>query len=115
VLSACYTGVPREHAASEFTSLPAAFLVAGARDVVAALWPAHDAAATLLMGAYYDALAANGVGASSDALAAARTRLKTMTRDEAIERLQGADAVPQRTIPFDAPHFADAFQHYGVD
>jgi CHAT domain-containing protein len=115
VLSACYTGVPRLHPASEFTSLPAALLVAGSRNVVASLWPAHDAATRLLMELFYDGLRGPHAGRSSAALAAARRRLSEMTRDEAVDRLGAPDAVPPIARPFEDAQFTDAFQHYGVD
>ncbi|MFF7472594.1 CHAT domain-containing protein [Streptomyces sp. NPDC008092] len=56
VLSACTSGLPRLHPASEFTGLPGAFLMSGTRNVVASLWPASDAAAALLMRFFYAAL-----------------------------------------------------------
>jgi CHAT domain-containing protein len=79
VLSACDSGLPRLHAASEFTSLPGAFLIAGARNVVASFWPAHDSATALLMNTFYQ----SGLQQPSVALAAARRRLAAMPRSEA--------------------------------
>lgn len=110
VLSACTSGLSRLHAASEFTSLPGAFLVAGARNVVASLWPASDMAAALLMQAFYSAYE----GSASAALAAARERLATMSRAEAA-MLLGTDDLPPFDPPFADSVYLDCFQHYGVD
>ncbi|WP_128437082.1 CHAT domain-containing protein [Streptomyces cyaneus] len=110
VLSACTSGLSRLHAASEFTSLPGAFLVAGARNVVASLWPASDSAAALLMRAFYFAYE----GSPSAALAAARERLATMSRAEAASLLD-TDDLPPFDPPFADSMYIDCFQHYGVD
>lgn len=115
VLSACYSGVPRLHPASEFTSLPASLLVAGSRNVIASLWPAHDAGTALLMELFYDELQRHPAHGSSRALAAARRALAGMPRDEAIDRLGENGAVPRGKQPFAKSPFVDAFQHYGVD
>jgi CHAT domain-containing protein/tetratricopeptide (TPR) repeat protein len=117
VLSACETGLPRVHAASEFTSLPAAFLIAGSRNAIASLWRAHDGAATLMMGALYRAL--DGANpqhqAPSAALAAARAELSTMSREAVIQTLGDERGVPEREFPFNSAIYLDAFQHYGAD
>ncbi|OEJ28898.1 hypothetical protein AS594_35230 [Streptomyces agglomeratus] len=110
VLAACESGLPRLHAASEFTSLPGAFLIAGARNVVASLWPAHDGAAALLMHAFYEAYTTS----PSAALATARARLAAMSRAEASARL-GTTDLPYGDKPFGASIYTDCFQHYGVD
>lgn len=115
-LSACCTGVPRRHAASEFTSLPAALLVAGARNVIASLWPAHDGAAALMMEELYrDVPRDGGAWSPSGALARARRVLAQLPRAEAIARLGSADLVPPGEWPFASPLFTMTFQHYGVD
>jgi CHAT domain-containing protein len=114
ILSACDTGLPRQHAANEFTSLPAALLIAGARNVIASLWPAHDGAACLLMQELMTSLNEVAV-APSVALARARTRLGEMTRDEVLFRLGTDRFVPTGATPFASPIYADTFQHYGVD
>jgi tetratricopeptide (TPR) repeat protein len=49
VLSACESGLARKHAGGEFTGLPASLLVAGAKSVIATLWPVHDSATALFM------------------------------------------------------------------
>jgi tetratricopeptide (TPR) repeat protein len=116
VLSACQTGLPREHPASEFTSLPAALLVAGARNVVASLWAAHDLASMLLMREFYAALT-DGVrlASPSSALAAARRRVAAMPRDEVRVWLGEGARLPDGERPFARPDFVDCFQHYGID
>jgi hypothetical protein len=117
VLSACETGLPRLHPASEFTSLPAAFLIAGSRNAIASLWPAHDAAAAVLMGAFYRVLddTASGPVAPSTALAEARVRLRGTSRAAVIAALGDDFSIPDREFPFDSPLYLDAFQHYGPD
>jgi tetratricopeptide (TPR) repeat protein len=113
VLSACYTGLPRLHPASEFTSLPAALLIAGANNVVASLWPAHDAAAAVLMTLFYAAL--DSEHSPSRALGHARSGLRTTRRTDALALL-GADAeLPPGERPFDDAVYLDGFQLYGVD
>ncbi|MDP9105093.1 MAG: CHAT domain-containing protein [Candidatus Eremiobacteraeota bacterium] len=115
VLSACDTGMPRVHAASEFTSLPSVLFVAGARNVVASLWPAHDVASALLMITFHAMLRAAPSPRPSLALAAARRELRRMTRID-IRSVVGRNApVPAGAFPFDHPVYADSFQHYGAD
>ncbi|MEW1773244.1 CHAT domain-containing protein [Streptomyces sp. NPDC086777] len=110
VLSACTSGLPRVHPASEFTSLPGAFLMSGARNVVASVWLADDGAAALFMRAFYAEL----TDSPSAALAAARRRLATTSRAEAAEAL-GTDDLPPFDPPFAESVYTDCFQHYGVD
>ncbi|MFG2961132.1 CHAT domain-containing protein [Streptomyces sp. NPDC048291] len=126
VLSACTSGLPRLHPASEFTGLPGAFLMSGTRNVVASLWPASDAAAALLMRSFYTALdddrpatsvgspSVTPAGSPSAALAAARRRLAGTSRAEAAELL-GTDELPPFDPPFAETVYTDCFQHYGVD
>ena len=54
VLSACESGIPRQHGGGEMTGLPASLLIAGAQFAIASLWPVRDAAAALLMSSFYD-------------------------------------------------------------
>jgi CHAT domain-containing protein len=57
VLSACETAMSRVTATpDEFLGFPAAFLHAGARTVIATLWPVSDDAAAPLMGRFYTEL-----------------------------------------------------------
>jgi tetratricopeptide (TPR) repeat protein len=115
VLSGCDTGLPRVHPANEFTSLPAALLIAGARNVVASIWPAHDGATALLMRELYQILERDVGAPPSGALAEARRRLALIRRDEAVDRLGNDVFVPRRDLPFAASIYTDTFQHYGVD
>jgi tetratricopeptide (TPR) repeat protein len=111
VLAACSSGLPRTNPSSEFVGLPAAFLIAGARNVVAALWPVDDRATALLMQQFY--LALDVLKSPSLALERARARLAEMSREEA-EELLGAPAPPGET-PFGSPQHLLSFQHYGID
>jgi hypothetical protein len=115
VLSACETALPRVHPASEFTSLPAAFLIAGARNAIASLWPAHDGAALLMMRAFYRHFDQDRHHSASRSLAAARQDLAGMTRESIVEEFGDDWGIPDRAFPFDAPIYMDSFQHYGPD
>ncbi len=110
VLSGCCTGQSRMHKANEFTSLPGAFLVAGATHVVASLWPAHDGACAVFMRELYRELNDH---APDKALARARASLRGMSYSAAVEFL-GERNVPAKERPFESPIFSHAFQHYGV-
>lgn len=112
-LSACCTGLPHLHPASEFTSLPAAFLVAGARNVIGSLWPAHDGATALLMEHLYAGME-EGKG-PAEALQASRRWLAGLTREEALDRLGPAALLGPGPRPFESPMYTMAFQTYGVD
>lgn len=112
-LSACSVGTPRMHAASEFTSVPTAFLLAGARNVLAASWPVHDAATTVLMSHFYAVLESGGNVAT--ALWDARRKLSLTTREEASAILGRDDTIPAGDLPFMSPIFTDAFLHYGIE
>ena len=117
ILSGCSTGIPRIHPASESISLPMAFLIAGARNVIASLWPIHDAAACLLMKAFYDFFLCNDkmLNSPSVALAMARKKLSLMTRKEAIAQLGSDQWVPEADPPFASAVYTMAFEHFGVD
>ena len=111
-ISACSVGAPRDHAASEFTSVPTALLLAGARNVVAAGWHVHDAATTVQMVYFYDELqAAKSIAA---ALAISRQRLAATTRFEATRILGRQDVLPDGERPFASPLFTDAMIHFGI-
>ena len=117
-LSACSTGIPRQHAANEFIGLPTAFLIAGAKNVVGSLWPVDDAATCLLMREFYTNLVRDGVVVStpSTSLAFARDRLSKLRRSEIVEILgKDSDIIPELEFPYAGPEYTLAFQHYGVD
>lgn len=116
VLSACCTGLPQLHPSSEFTSLPAAFLVAGARTVIASLWPTHDGATALLMQEFYANLGPAGDRMPpSAALHAARQHLARMSRQEVVDRLGTAAVIPRQEQPFASPMYTMPFQCYGLE
>jgi tetratricopeptide (TPR) repeat protein len=117
ILSACSTGIPRIHAASESVGLPTAFLIAGSRNVIASLWPVHDAAACLLMKAFYDSLLSDDrvLNRPSAALAIARKKLSSMTRQAAVDQLGSERGIPETERPFAAAPYTMAFEHFGVD
>jgi CHAT domain-containing protein len=117
VLSACRSGLPRQHAADEFTSLPGAFLMAGARGVIASLWPVDDAATYLLMDAFYAAWAGGRgeVASPAAALRVARQRLARLTREEVRERVGDGAHVPGGDCPYADVHYTMPFQYYGVE
>jgi hypothetical protein len=111
VLSACSIGAPRLHAASEFTSLPAAFLLAGARNVVAAAWPVHDGATAWMMREFYRTVESAPIHV---ALAAARQALQNVTRETLLATLGPDYPLPPGPHPFASPVYSDAFVHFGV-
>jgi tetratricopeptide (TPR) repeat protein len=116
VLSACSTGLPRRHPASEFVGLPAALQIVGCRNVIGSLWPVDDRPTYLLMRELYAALSIDGECVSpASALSIARRKLAALTRTEVIERLGDGRYVPDVEHPYTLPQFTCAFQHYGVD
>jgi tetratricopeptide (TPR) repeat protein len=111
-ISACSVGSPRDHAASEFTSVPTALLLAGARNVVAASWHVHDAATTVQMAHFHVELqSAKSIAA---ALATSRQKLAATTRVEAMRILGREDVLPDGEWPFASPLFTDAMIHFGI-
>jgi tetratricopeptide (TPR) repeat protein len=112
VLAACATGIPRQHAANEFTSLPSALMLAGVRSVIASLWDTSDPAAALTMQELYAGMT---VGQSpATALANARRKLRALDRDEVIARLGTTQYIPTASKPFARNIYTDPFQYYGT-
>ena len=115
VLSACESGVPRMHDGGEMTGLPNAFLLSGARSVIASLWPVDDRATYLLMRYLYEEWS-GGAGTEPSpavALTKARGRLKQTDRTTARCLLGEGAPLPSSEFPFDGPSFTDAFHCYG--
>jgi CHAT domain-containing protein/tetratricopeptide (TPR) repeat protein len=116
VLSACQSGLARIHGGGEMTGLPNSFLIAGARSVVASLWPVDDAAAALMMASFYD-IWQGGHGDETNparALFRARERLASMSRPEAIARLGRSRQIPDYDLPFAHPLHMNMFQCFGA-
>ena len=113
VLSACSTGIPRSHGASEFTSVSTTLLLAGARNVIAASWPADDVATMLLMRQFYESLKDHSSPAR--ALAEARCSLQMMDREAALTLIKEENLLPSGPRPFSSSVFTDTFLHFGVD
>jgi len=115
VLSTCESGIADDHAGGELTGLPNCMLVAGAKSVIASLWPVHDTAAALLMRYFYQ-IWEGGAGSEPSPAAAlkrARERLRAATVDEA-KAVLGEDAqMPSQKYPFDHPVHSDAFHCFG--
>jgi len=115
VLSACESGLARKHAGGEFTGLPASLLVAGAKSVIASLWPVHDSATALLIQAFYSEWA-GGLGSEPSparALSLARKWLGKADRQQVVSSLGSEIGVPPGEKPFCHSYFTDAFQCYG--
>jgi CHAT domain-containing protein/tetratricopeptide (TPR) repeat protein len=115
VLAACESGLSRLHGAEEMTGLPTAFLLAGAKSVVASLWKVDDSATAILMRAFYHHYKE---GASpSHSLSAARRDLRSTTRQQVLSLLQlpdDDDTVPSVKFPYARPIYSDAFACYGT-
>lgn len=115
VLSTCESGIARPHEGGELTGLPNAMLVAGAKTVVASLWPVLDTATSLLMIFFYQSWA-GGCGAHespASALSQARRALRETTREHALEILGDQVVLPPGEFPFDNPLYLNAFQCFG--
>jgi CHAT domain-containing protein len=103
------------HDGGQLVGLPNAFLLAGAKSVIASLWRVDDRATYLLMRYFYEAWA-GGTGAepsSAVALSAARQRLRRTDRAVALQLLGPGADVPGRQFPFDHPAYTDAFHCHG--
>ena len=115
ILSACRSGLPRDHAADEFISLPGSLLIAGARGVIATLWPVNDLATFLLMKHFYAAWRGSGGDASpSQALSIARRSLEATPREDVLCIAASADEVPAGDFPFAGAYYTMPFQYYGA-
>ena len=115
VLSACEAGLASTYESGELLGLPNSFLVAGAKSVIAPLWPVDDTAAAVLMSLFY-AEWTGGTGrhdAVARALSVARARLKALTRPEIVALVGERRSIPQEEYPFAASRYADAFHCFG--
>ena len=115
VLSSCQCGLADTHGGGELTGLPTSLLVAGAKSVIAALWPVDDAATALLMSRFYHHWA-GGCGehaSASQSLSLARHDLKKMGRVEALNLLEWDTYIPEGDQPFAHPLYSDAFHCFG--
>ena len=82
ILSACETAISRVTATpDEFLGFPAAFLHAGAKTVIATLWPVADASAGPLMGRFYTELRQPGT-TPAEALRRAQVWLRAANVDD---------------------------------
>ena len=85
VLSACETGVPGVHVIDELVGLPTAFLQAGAKGVVASLWPVPDTPTLELVFALYRQLRGQPATHAGVALREAQRFVRDTPRDEKLE------------------------------
>jgi CHAT domain-containing protein len=116
ILSACESGIPDLHESGEMTGLPNAFLVAGAKTVIASLWPVDDAATYILIRHFMKEWAgADGhTESAAVALKQARKALSTTTSEQARELLGAEADLPQGRYPFSDSTFVDAFHCFGA-
>jgi CHAT domain-containing protein len=116
VLSACECGLADHGGGGELTSLPTSLLVAGAKSVIAPLWPVDDAATAVLMSLFYRTWD-GGAGkqpSPAAALKTARRQLQAMTRTEITDLLSGHADLPDGDHPFAHGIDADAFACFGA-
>jgi tetratricopeptide (TPR) repeat protein len=116
VLSACECGLADHGGGGELTSLPTSLLVAGAKSVIAPLWPVDDAATAVLMSLFYRTWD-GGAGkqpSPAAALKTARRQLQAMTRTEIADLLAGHADLPDGDHPFAHGIDADAFACFGA-
>ncbi|APZ54423.1 Tetratricopeptide repeat-containing protein [Salipiger abyssi] len=85
VLSACETGQGAHDYSEGLEGLPRAFYVAGAQNVLAALWPVGDRSAKEFMQRFYDNWLAQ-TGASKPAAALRKTKLEYLASTDAQDR-----------------------------
>jgi CHAT domain-containing protein len=64
VLSACETGLGKYSAGDEIIGFYRAFMYAGAKSIIATLWPVSDEATSFLINEFYQALKKNSLGES---------------------------------------------------
>ena len=64
VLSACETGLGKYSAGDEIIGFYRAFMYAGAKSIIATLWPISDEATSFLINEFYQALKKNSLGES---------------------------------------------------
>jgi CHAT domain-containing protein len=95
VLSGCRTGLGRDVRGEGIVGLTRGFMYAGARGVLASLWPVDDAATAELMGAFYEGLLGPRRLAPPAALRAAQLHVRSDPR-------------------WRAPYYWAAFQLQGV-
>ncbi|MEU9702393.1 CHAT domain-containing protein [Streptomyces sp. NPDC047981] len=97
VVSGCETGAQQHRRGNELIGLTRALLYAGARAVVVSQWAVNDVSTALLMAGLYRRLARDTpVGA---ALSAARSEVRGMTFQDAVERCERLRDLPaNRTI-----------------
>ncbi|MFJ2585006.1 CHAT domain-containing protein [Streptomyces sp. NPDC087538] len=110
VLSACQTDLSkRDH--DEALTLTAAFVAAGARDVVGSRWLAQDSASALLMAVFHHRLVVDGLS-PVDALRAAQVWMLDPHREDP-GSLQGDLLREMRRPGHDRPALWAAFVHQG--
>jgi tetratricopeptide (TPR) repeat protein len=115
VLSACESGIPRLHRGGEMTGLPNAFILAGAKSVIASLWRVHDAATAVLMHHFYDVWEGGRgqIAGVAQSLKEARKRLAHTSRAE-VDMLLGPVHNLSEEYPFRKRFFTDAFHCFGA-
>jgi tetratricopeptide (TPR) repeat protein len=116
ILSACESGVPDLHQSGEMTGLPNAFLVAGAKTVIASMWPVDDRATYILIRCFMREWAGGAGHTESPAVALkqARRALSTTTLEQALELLGSNADLPPGPFPFSDSTFVDAFHCFGT-
>jgi CHAT domain-containing protein len=113
-LSACQTALGKYESGEGFVGFAQSLILCGTRSVCLSLWKVDDTATALLMDRFYQNLLGKREGlkapmAKAIALAEAKTWLRTLTREEAMQhaasltegvsRCKGAEKLPPLEVP----------------
>lgn len=126
VLAACESGLARTAVAAEYVGLPAPFLGAGARAVIANLWDVNPVSTAFLVSRFLAHRYARGVSPSA-ALQAAQADCRTAPADTIIAWLETTDLPYLRLllpclasgihglgdVPFSGPYYWAGFGAFG--
>lgn len=111
ILSACETDVPGFQLVDELIGLPAGFIQAGARFVIASHWSVDDAATMVLRAKFSEFWRGHGL-AVAEALRAAQSWMRTLSREERGRLYPDFDfshSGETGGLPYDSPYWWAGF------